>query len=279
LDLFGTVLVGSITAVGGGTIRDAVFLKKRAFWTDEPEYLYLCLISAGLTFMLWPKVEQWRRTCISEQSHVVKYDFVDKVEGFFDALGVGVFACIGVQNGLKAGVSSAACIVCGVSTATFGGATRDVICDRPVRIAHSATEIYASTALCGAVAYMSARAWQLNPALRIVSGVGVAMGMRGWALARDVRLPTWDDLTLKACEGVKTTVEGTGGATDVNLNVAAREELDLESECHPSNIFACTHTKAHSVPGVARAFGYRLDALFLASSAWPYTILARQCAA
>ena len=66
-----------------------------------------------------------------------------------DAFGVGAFAVIGAQNGIRKGLHPLVCIICGMFTATFGGMIRDVLCQKPPRILHSHAEIYASTALTG----------------------------------------------------------------------------------------------------------------------------------
>ena len=133
MDLFGAVAVGSITALGGGTIRDALFLNKKPFWVDEWEYLLMAGGVAGLTFFLWPSLEG------GGDNNAIKT--ADGGEGdallYGDAIGVAAFAVIGAQNGIRALCHPAVSALCGVSTATFGGATRDVLCKRDVRILHS----------------------------------------------------------------------------------------------------------------------------------------------
>ena len=63
-------------------------------------------------------------------------------------IGLGAFACIGAMNGIRAHVSMPLCVLCAMSTGTFGGAVRDVLTRRPegVRIFHSYTDIYATCA-------------------------------------------------------------------------------------------------------------------------------------
>ena len=133
MDLFGAVAVGSITALGGGTIRDALFLNKKPFWVDEWEYLLMAGGVAGLTFFLWPSLEG------GGDNNAIKT--ADGGEGdallYGDAIGVAAFAVIGAQNGIRALCHPAVSALCGVSTATFGGATRDVLCKRDVSILHS----------------------------------------------------------------------------------------------------------------------------------------------
>lgn len=91
MDAFGAVAIGTVTAVGGGTIRDAIILRKTPFWTCETEYLYGCILAAGGTFWMWPRGEDGQPR-----------DYGPMQWG--DALGVGAFAVIGVQNGIRAGV-------------------------------------------------------------------------------------------------------------------------------------------------------------------------------
>ena len=57
-------------------------------------------------------------------------------------------------------------------TATFGGLTRDVLSGRPGRILHSFEEIYATTALGGATAYVILHRLKAPTPVRILGGVG-----------------------------------------------------------------------------------------------------------
>lgn len=175
MDLLGTTVVGTITAIGGGTIRDAIILRNRPFWTEETEYLYMSAVTAMMTFALWPR------------------DQSDESVGHFvtDALGVGAFCVIGAQNGVRAGVPGVVSVVCGVATATFGGAVRDVLCRKEVRILHSHAEIYASTAAVGAATYLAARSAGLGVVSRVGMGVGSAFAGRCWAWMYGTRLPVW----------------------------------------------------------------------------------------
>jgi uncharacterized membrane protein YeiH len=54
MDLLGTVVVGSITALGGGTIRDALLLNRPPFWIGEMEYFFIALAASAAAFFGWP---------------------------------------------------------------------------------------------------------------------------------------------------------------------------------------------------------------------------------
>lgn len=178
MDFLGTAVVGTITAVGGGTIRDAIFLCRQPFWTSEIEYLMLCFATASITFFAWP----YFRDSIPDDHSAL---FIG------DTLGIGAFCVIGAQNGIRAGMPAFVSLICGVATATFGGAVRDVLCKRDVRILHSHAEIYASTAAGGASAYLIANMMGASLRLKILAGVGTGIFLRHLAWTEGIRLPVW----------------------------------------------------------------------------------------
>lgn len=182
MDALGTCVVGTITAVGGGTIRDAVILKTRPFWTEETEYLYLCLLASGLTFTMWPRGK--------EDDSFLHFAT--------DSAGVAAFAVIGAQNGIRAGVPGIICVICGMATATFGGAVRDVLCNRKVRILHSHAEVYATTAAMGVIGYLGMRRLGTGLLARVGTGLTVAFAGRCYAWKYGTRLPAWPILREEA---------------------------------------------------------------------------------
>ena len=198
LDVFGSAMIGMVTAVGGGTIRDAVFLSKRPFWTSETEYIWMTVITGCLTFFMWPKVLEWREEQTKDEALPKKecnnppYDALDAALDTLDAIGLSAFAIVGAQNGIRAGMPMVVSAICGMATSTFGGMTRDIVCGRPVRIVHSNAEVYAAPALAGAVVYLVAKSIAASPAVRIGSAFAVCMGSRFVAIKHDVRLHTWD---------------------------------------------------------------------------------------
>lgn len=221
LDVFGSIVVGIITSVGGGTVRDAIFLHRKPFWTEETEYIWMGIFTGLVTFYVWPQsVLEWQRTKqqtemetvherqsmnqSADRSHSQKddasaiagkekqYDPVDVVLNTLDAIGLSAFAIIGAQNGIRANMPLLVSAICGMATATFGGLIRDVLCGRPVRIVHSNAEVYAPPALAGATVYLAAKTFNGSPATRIGAAFAVCMGSRFWAVVHDVKLPTWD---------------------------------------------------------------------------------------
>ena len=112
LDPFGVVVLASVTAVGGGTIRD-VILQTPVFWVVQPIYLYVVLTSALLTIVLirQPKLIPKRFLLVA------------------DALGLALFAVLGTQKSLALGSPLPVAIVMGTITGVAGGMIRDVLCN------------------------------------------------------------------------------------------------------------------------------------------------------
>lgn len=208
LDVFGCCMIGMITAVGGGTIRDAIFLSRKPFWTDETEYIWMTIATALVTFFAWPSVIDWQDKRYAaksedgvnsdtngekdEDTSQSRYDEIDISLDALDSIGLAAFAVLGAQNGVRAGMPMIVSAICGVATATFGGMTRDVLCGRPVRIVHSNVDVYAPPALAGATVYLWARRAGAVPSVTIGLSLATCIGSRYLAIRNDIKLHTWD---------------------------------------------------------------------------------------
>jgi uncharacterized membrane protein YeiH len=192
---------------------------------EEPEYLWICVLSAAGAFLAWPHLEERFNVRIS-----------DSWVEYLDALGVGAFCVIGAQNGIRAGVPCAAAVACGMFTATFGGVVRDVLMERPVRILHSYTDIYATTALGGATTYMLVRRMGLPVSTRIIAGFSVAVALRVAANKHDWRLPTYAGPLVNDAESdfrdTRFTARGLmkRNAKESRDGISHANERDAESE-------------------------------------------------
>jgi len=195
LDVFGCTMAGVVTAVGGGTIRDAIFLNRKPFWTEETEYIWMGVATALITFFAWPEVLEWqkkKRKTQTDRKAELEYDELDGALDTLDAIGLSSFAIIGAQNGIRAGMPMLVSAICGMATSTFGGLTRDVLCGRPVRIVHSNAEVYAAPALAGATTYLAGHRMGWTPGTRIGLAMAMCIGSRFIAVKQDVKLHTWD---------------------------------------------------------------------------------------
>lgn len=182
MDFLGCVIVGAITAMGGGTFRGFVLGERPVFWAAEPEYLYISVIASMLTFFVWPHVER----------RIKDKEGLEVTLNWMDALSIGAFCVIGANNGLRgANGNPLVGIVCGVFTASFGGIIRDTLCAMPARILHSHQDAYASITSMGASAYVALSALQAPVAARIAVPVALVVFVRWIAWTKGLRLPVY----------------------------------------------------------------------------------------
>ena len=172
LDPFGVVVLASVTAVGGGTIRD-VILQTPVFWVVKPYYLYVILATALLTIIL---IRQPKR--IPKRFLLIS-----------DALGLALFAVVGTQKSLELGVAIPVAIVLGTITAVAGGMIRDVLCNVIPLILRQ--EIYALAAILGGGLFvlLGYLGWSENSAL--MAAVSAALLLRLAAIYWQVSLPAF----------------------------------------------------------------------------------------
>ena len=110
-DVIGLFALAFVTAVGGGLIRDGLFIQQGPPAVTIDSRYILVVVLAGLgSFLI--------------RDHVIRFN---KVIAWLDALGLGAYAVVGVQKSLFAGLSVAAAILVGVVNASGGGLLRDVL--------------------------------------------------------------------------------------------------------------------------------------------------------
>ena len=131
MDIFGVVVLGCVTALGGGTLRDMILGSFPVFWISNTMYLAVAAIVAIGIFAL----TQRRKL----PAMLLMYA---------DAVGLAVFTVIGFQKGFQTIQVYSIAIVMGVTTGVVGGIIRDVLSDEIPLIFRR--EIYASASLCGA---------------------------------------------------------------------------------------------------------------------------------
>jgi uncharacterized membrane protein YeiH len=135
MDVFGAIVLGLVTALGGGTLRDTLLDSGPVFWAVDPVYLLVGIASSLLTFIGVRIISvPWRGLLIS------------------DAFGLAVFMALGTAKSLAATNSASVAIVMGVMTGVAGGMMRDVLSAEVPLILRK--EIYATAAFCGSLAFV-----------------------------------------------------------------------------------------------------------------------------
>jgi len=177
MDMFGVMLIASVTAFGGGTVRDLLFGHYPLRWVDEPIFLAIVLGAALVTVLASFLMDYFRTVFL-----------------VLDAVGLSTFALLGAQVALELDYNPLIVIVSSVVTGVFGGVLRDVLCDR-VPLVFS-EELYASIAILVAVAYMSMLHFNLDETigtqLVIVICLVFAFGLRLLAIFYRISLPVFE---------------------------------------------------------------------------------------
>lgn len=144
LDLFGVLTVGTITAVGGGIIRDIMIGQIPPSVFSNPLVLILALLTSLVVFII---------AFINSKRIKDLHQKIDGINIFFDAMGLAAFSVTGVEVTCAAGYGKniALVIILGVITGVGGGVLRDVLVnEKPyILIKH----IYAVASLMGSVVY------------------------------------------------------------------------------------------------------------------------------
>jgi uncharacterized membrane protein YeiH len=168
MDPIGFILLGPMTAIGGGSMRD-ILLDRPVFWTEAPEQLVISIIAALITyFVVPPSLER------------------KKWIAWSDAAGLAAFAVQGSLIALDQAVSPVVVVVMGMLTATGGGVVRDLLCgDRPMILSG---QLYASTALAGSVMLVVLVETGVHRDLAAIIGFFIVLLTRGASLMFNIRM-------------------------------------------------------------------------------------------
>lgn len=146
LDLLGIVVLGVITAVGGGLIRDVLIGIHPPTLFIKPVYVSAAVISAVLMFLA---MKSRRLTRL-----LLEAEYYDWIMNLLDAIGLGAFTIVGVNTAISAGYEDYLflSIFLGVITGVGGGLLRDMMaCEIPAILKK---HVYACASIAGALFYV-----------------------------------------------------------------------------------------------------------------------------
>lgn len=144
LDLFGVFIIAFVTALGGGTLRDALIGRTPIGWMQDLNYVYLIIAGYVVAILFRNYLNKLRLSLF-----------------LFDTIGLGVFTLIGIEKGLEYGLHPIICIALGTITATFGGLIRDILCNEIPLLLRKGT-IYATICIIGGVLFFVLRKFNLQ---------------------------------------------------------------------------------------------------------------------
>jgi uncharacterized membrane protein YeiH len=172
LDVVGFIFIACLTAVGGGTLRDAI-LNREVFWITDPLTLGVAAVAAVLVFFTAHLLESRYRALL-----------------WFDAAALAVAVPAGVAVALAEGQTSPIVLVMGMITGCMGGMLRDVVCNE-VPLVLKQGELYATCALAGSLGALLARGLGLGEGLSLLICATLVFTLRAGSIALGWRLPVY----------------------------------------------------------------------------------------
>lgn len=146
LDLLGVIVLGVVTAVGGGMLRDMIIGNTPPALFVNPIYVLAAFISVMVLFVF----VRFRRLSMEVLTSVT----YDRIMSLLDAIGLGAFTVVGIDTAIAAGFGEYyfLMIFLGVITGVGGGVLRDIMAGEIPSILRR--HIYASASLAGAFCYV-----------------------------------------------------------------------------------------------------------------------------
>jgi len=184
MDMFGVMVLGVVTTVGGGLIRDIILGVRPPIMFVDYAYVLTSVVTSLVLFMvIYLKKE------LLNDSRRRLYDAMMLI---FDSIGLGIFTVVGVNTAMQMGYDNNILLVVfvGVITGIGGGITRDVLTGNIPYI--FVKHIYALASIAGAVVCYYTY-YLLGPDLSMTIGSIVIIAIRFAAAYFKLNMPRIED--------------------------------------------------------------------------------------
>ena len=172
MDALSVIVIGVVTALGGGTLRDLI-LDVPVFWLHQPLYLYVPALASLCTFFFERLLRSTERPLLY-------------LDGFAGAL----FVILATDKSLDLGHGAGVAMVMGVITGVGGGLIRDVITGHPTILL--SRELYITPILAGGGLYLLLRGAEfLEPGEATIAGAVAIAVLRAGAIMWGWAFPDW----------------------------------------------------------------------------------------
>jgi uncharacterized membrane protein YeiH len=166
------VVIATVTAVGGGTLRDLLLDRHPVFWIAEPGFVYVTLASSLATI-----------------AYTRRLPPPDRALAVADALGLALFTVSGARIAEAAGMANVVVVIMATITGVAGGVIRDVLTNEIPMILRPG-RLYATAAIAGASAYLLLQGG-IGGGAAGIAGMLVIAGLRIAAIVWPLRLPVY----------------------------------------------------------------------------------------
>ncbi|GEA50595.1 hypothetical protein VIN01S_13990 [Vibrio inusitatus NBRC 102082] len=173
MDPFGVMVLASVTAIGGGTIRDMMLGATPVFWIGDTSYIWVIIITSLITMLIVrrPKRVAWYLLPVC------------------DAIGLAAFVGIGVEKALTYQDSHLIAVMMGVLTGCGGGILRDILAREIPMVLRN--EVYATACMAGGSMHVGLLMFGLSNTNSMLGGIAVTLSIRLAAIRWHLSLPTF----------------------------------------------------------------------------------------
>ncbi|QLB13725.1 putative membrane protein YeiH [Bisgaardia hudsonensis] len=172
MDAVGVLVLASVTAIGGGTIRDLV-LDVPVFWLSNNAYIWVVIITCILMiiFVKKPAKVPWYILPVS------------------DAIGLAFFTIMGTEKSLQLGFTPTVAVIMGALTGCGGGVIRDVLAREIPLIFRK--EIYATASIIGGSIYCLLSMYHVSRIIDVIVAIIAVLIIRLASIKWQLSLPTF----------------------------------------------------------------------------------------
>jgi uncharacterized membrane protein YeiH len=135
-DLVGAFMLAFVTGVGGGLLRDSVFILQVPLVMQDARYLWAVALAVAVGTLTHRLAERFERLI-----------------AYVDALALGVYGVVGANKALIAGIPPLAALLVGMCNAVGGGLLRDVLV-REEPLVFKPGQLYSLAAAGGCVLFI-----------------------------------------------------------------------------------------------------------------------------
>ena len=169
-DWFGVTIIGFVTSLGGGSLRDILLGSYPLVWVKDVNFIYSIFIGIVLASLFYTPLLKIRKAFF-----------------LFDTLGIAMFTVLGTEKAIQFNVHPLIAAMMGMFSAVMGGVLRDVLTNEIPIIFRK--EIYATACLSGAFFYLLLVYLDLPRTLSILASILFILLIRILAIKFNITLP------------------------------------------------------------------------------------------